>query len=382
MNEIKTILASVRIADARYNLIENGDKIAIGISGGKDSMCLFYALHLYSKFKHVNFKIVPIILDLGFPSFNSVPIKEYIKSLGYDLIVYDAKTVFPILVANQNDKAHLPCSICSKMKKACIDKAAKLNKCNKVAFAHHATDAVETLFLNEIYGGRIATFAPKMQLEKDNITFIRPFILVDEDLIVKACKSSNIKFFSSGCPADKHTERESIKELLKSVYKQCPEAKSNFLTMLSNGDKTDIWSNKLFTHIENTHLSTKRIYDSNDMILYYNFMLNNNKKLNKENLNNEHYLIFLKNEIIGTYSLKIDESKIYLLKLDFNNRKNFNNFFPQIITHIEKNIFIKYNPCSIYTKLKYKYFKEKYSLTDGYYSYTFTTKLGDIVNKK
>ena len=126
MSEIKKILACIRTADKRFNLINKKDRIAIGISGGKDSMLLFYALHLYSKFSFVDFKIVPIIIDLGFDNFNPKPIQDFIESFGYKLEVYEAKDVYKILLLNQKDKSHLPCSICSKMKKAIIDKAAKI----------------------------------------------------------------------------------------------------------------------------------------------------------------------------------------------------------------------------------------------------------------
>ena len=214
MSEIKKILACIRTADKRFNLINKKDRIAIGISGGKDSMLLFYALHLYSKFSFVDFKIVPIIIDLGFDNFNPKPIQDFIESFGYKLEVYEAKDVYKILLLNQKDKSHLPCSICSKMKKAIIDKAAKKFNCNKVAFAHHADDAIETLFLNEIKGGKIATFSPKMFLTKDEITFIRPLILVFENDISKTVKALNIPILESTCPANKKTDREEIKILL------------------------------------------------------------------------------------------------------------------------------------------------------------------------
>ena len=178
MKAIKTILGLIRQADQTYNLFSDNDRIMIGVSGGKDSMVLAYALNIYQKFNFANFSIVPAILDLGFEGFDATKIKEYFASLNLDLKVIDAKDVYPILKAQQKEGKTLPCSICSRMKKAAINKAAKIYHCNKVAFAHHADDAIETLLMNQIYGGRIATFQPKMHLERSHIDFIRPLIPV------------------------------------------------------------------------------------------------------------------------------------------------------------------------------------------------------------
>ena len=123
----------------------------------------------------------------------------------------DVNELYEILKANQEDDKHLPCSICSKMKKAIINKAAKFYGCNKVAFAHHVDDAIETLVMNSIYGGKVDTFSPKMYLTNDKITFIRPLCLAHEHDIQKTVKENNIPLLKSNCPADKFTERENIK---------------------------------------------------------------------------------------------------------------------------------------------------------------------------
>ena len=151
MKALRIILASIKKADEEYNLFSSKDKIVIGISGGKDSMVLLYSLALYKNYSHKNFTLIPAIIDLGFPNFQIDNIKNYIKShLNLDLEVLDGKTVYPILKAQQElqHTPHLPCSICSKMKKAIINKYANKIKANKVSFAHHLDDAIETLFLN------------------------------------------------------------------------------------------------------------------------------------------------------------------------------------------------------------------------------------------
>ncbi|HOC81202.1 MAG TPA: tRNA 2-thiocytidine biosynthesis TtcA family protein, partial [Bacilli bacterium] len=185
MRAIRKILACIRNADMRFSLINPGDKIVIGVSGGKDSLVLLYALHLYRKFAQCDFEIQPVMLDLGFPNFDASAIEKYVQSLGMELHIADAKTVYPILQKHTKEGHHLPCSICSRMKKAAINKVAKQLGYQKVAFAHHAEDAIETLFMNELYGGRIATFSPKMHLQNADIDFIRPLILCRESEIEK-----------------------------------------------------------------------------------------------------------------------------------------------------------------------------------------------------
>ena len=160
MKAIRSLLACIRQADQKYNLFEKGDKVVVGISGGKDSLALLYCLSIYQKFEHTKFQIQPVLLDLGFPNSNFDKIKQFCQSLGYELIIEDNKNVYQILKIQQEKQKlkHLPCSICSRMKKASIDKVAKKIKFNKVAFAHHLDDAIETFFMNMLYSAKVSTF--------------------------------------------------------------------------------------------------------------------------------------------------------------------------------------------------------------------------------
>ncbi len=300
MKAIRTILACIRHADEKYNLINHGDKIVIGISGGKDSIALFYALSLYAKFSHTNFEIQPVILDLGFEGFDSTGLSNYISSLGYQLIVHDAKEVYPILKAHQQG-SHLPCSICSRMKKASINAVAKKLGYNKVAFAHHSDDAIETLFMNEIYGARIATFSPKMHLEKADIDFIRPLIFVNEKTIIKLIKEDNLPIFPSRCPADKHTTREIIKTTLQDLYMRFPSAKDNFLTMLDNYSKLDLWGDKIELKVNESGLSLIIV---NSVVTAFKLAKYNHYPTDNE----QYYLIRLNDKYYGAIGVsKIDK---------------------------------------------------------------------------
>lgn len=246
MRYLRKVLASIRKADEMFSLIDAKDRIALGISGGKDSLCLLQAMHLYRKFSSKDFEIVPICLDLGFPGFDASKVQEWVKELGYELRVVDSREVYPILKTNAKGDHHLPCSICSRMKKAAINAAAKEFACNKVAFAHHKDDAVETLFMNMIHGGRVQTFEPMMHLDRADITFIRPLIFATESDLRGMAREEDLPVMERICPVDGATERAYIKERLSSLYKERPEAEANLASMLYHHEDFGLY----FEHIE------------------------------------------------------------------------------------------------------------------------------------
>lgn len=242
----RKILAQIRKADSLFNLIEDGDKIAIGLSGGKDSSLLLYLIYLY-KFLyentyHKSFEFVGIHIDMGFGEDDFKPLLDWFSQYPIN-IVCEQSQIKEILELNKhNDK--IDCSLCSTIKKGAVIRKAKELGCNKVAFAHHADDAIETLLLNMIYGGRIATFDPKMYLDNSETTFIRPFCMSFESDITKTCKQLEIPVIKSGCPNDGYTKRQEIKELLHSIYHKYPQAKENFLLSLYNKDKLNLYLQK------------------------------------------------------------------------------------------------------------------------------------------
>ncbi len=242
MYYLRDILGCIKKADEDYHLINDGDKIAVGVSGGKDSVLLLYAMNAYKRMceKTKKFEIVGLHILMGFPNMDPTPMVNYFKDLNipFELIPSQA---YDILKANVQNNGRLPCSICSKIKKAVVIESALSLGCNKVAFAHHGDDAIETLMMNMIFGGRIATFKPKMFLDRSKITFIRPFVYVRESLISKSFKKLDLPLVPSTCPNDKHTERENMKVMLKELYHKYPMCKDNFLLMLHNLEKLDLW---------------------------------------------------------------------------------------------------------------------------------------------
>lgn len=346
MKALRIILASIKKADIDFNLFKENSRICIGISGGKDSMALFYALNIYKLYSKVNFEVIPMMIDLGFPNTKLDEIKEYFNELGTPLYIEDAKSVYQIL-SIQKEKQHLdhlPCSICSKMKKAIINKVAKKLNCDYVSFGHHKNDAIETLFLNAIYGGRIATFSPKMFFSRDKLTFIRPFIYIDESIITRLIKEENIKIFKSTCPNDKKTERENIKTLIKDINKIYPSSKDNFLTMLNNKEKLDVFFNHFEHKIErNEKYYYKIIEDLSSIIDEYKFL---NKKLYLDK-NLTHIHVFKDNKFFGVilYLKKNKEFTIKLIKL-----KDYSDL-DYILYDLYNEIYKKYNPITFRLRL-------------------------------
>ena len=170
------------------------------------------------KFADVKFDVVGVHIEMGFPNMDFSEVDAFCKKNEIELY-HEPSDVYEILKLNKTDDGRLQCSLCSKFKKALVIDGAKKYGCNKVAFAHHGDDAVETLFMNMVYGGKIATFTPKMYLSRTDMNFIRPLVYAYESDIVTAVKEANIPIVESTCPADKHTKREEFKQLLNDLYK-------------------------------------------------------------------------------------------------------------------------------------------------------------------
>ena len=355
----QTLLACIRKADFDYNLIENGDRILVGLSGGKDSMALVHVLNNYRKFKDKNFTFVAVFLDLGFSFPHRKEMEEYALKEGFELIIYDATTVAPILEAHR-EKGLLPCSICSRMKKACINKAAHELKITKVAFAHHADDAIETLFMNMTYGGRVATFAPKMFLSNEKINFIRPFIYAREEDIVRYAKEHKLPIFKNNCGNDKKTKREDFKNLLKSIYKAYPEAKSNYLTMLTNEEKFDLWFDEVGFSSFSGYV-VKKILSKADEI---NLIKLQKSIFNKVDLNRDlSYILYYKDKPIGFISYLEEGNYVYFSYLGVLKRYRNKGGASFLLHYIEKVLSQrKYPRKFIFTSTRTK----KFFLNRGY----------------
>lgn len=303
---LRNILSSLRNADQNYSLIDEGDRIVVGISGGKDSLTLLYALSLYGRFAKKNFTLYPVLLDLGFQdTYDFQPLKDFVSSLGFELEIVDARFVYPALESHTKPGKHLSCSLCSRMKKAAMKDVAQRKKANKIAFAHHQDDLLETLFMNILHSGKVSTFTPKMLWEREGITFIRPLFNVEEKEIRLFAKEMNLPVLDLGCPANHHTEREDTKDFLSSLYKKNPDYKKNLSKSLLNYDGFELPFSYLETTIEeNKDYSLKRITNPDEM-------RGTKFSLKKKKEGEIDFLILKNHQKVGEISYRMIRNHIY-----------------------------------------------------------------------
>lgn len=239
--QLQPILKAIRTADQDFGLIQPKDKVAVALSGGKDSMLLFLALKMYQRFESTDFELVGIHVDVGFEDFEHDKMKEFAKK--YDLELHIVKTdIFDILKLEKNMKNNnIQCSLCSTLKKGVLFEKAKELGCNSVALGHHADDAIETLLLNMIHGSKINTFQPKQYMSRMDMNMIRPMVYLKEKDIITYAQLNDVPSVKRVCPNDGFTQRQEAKELLNELYKKYPEAQDNFLHSLYNINQVSLW---------------------------------------------------------------------------------------------------------------------------------------------
>ena len=214
---MKNIYGLVRKAVQQWNMIEDGDKIAIGVSGGKDSLVLLETLSSLSQHYPKKFSIFAISIDMFDGKTDFSKIKNFCENLGIEFHLLPTK-LYELLFEIRKEKN--PCSLCAKMRRGMLcNKATELG-CNKLALGHHADDLIETFFLSLFYQGRLSTFSPVTYLSRSEITVIRPLLLVGEKDIIKHAK--NFPIIENTCPADKRTKREFIKNNLQTLGLKIP----------------------------------------------------------------------------------------------------------------------------------------------------------------
>jgi len=230
---LQKVLSKVRQALDDYSMIQRDDKIAIGISGGKDSLTLLYAMAELRKFYPVPFSIVACTVDLGLPDMHFNEVTELCNQLHvpYQIIKTD---IYEIVFHEREEKN--PCSLCSKMRKGALNKAMIELGCNKIAYAHHKDDVVETYFMSMIYEGRMHTFSPVTTLDETGLTIIRPLIYMQEADVKGFMKHMNLPVVKSQCPADGHTKREYVKHLLQTMNYDTPGVKNKIFTAIQESN--------------------------------------------------------------------------------------------------------------------------------------------------
>ena len=231
--KLQQLLSFTRKAVDEYQMIQEGDHIAVGISGGKDSLTLLYALHGLKRFYPNKFELSAITVDLGYEEFDLDPVHELCQELGVPYKV--VKTDIAHILFEERKESN-PCSLCAKMRKGALNDAVKEMGCNKVAYAHHKDDIIETMLLSLIFEGRFHSFSPKTYLDRMDLTVIRPIMFVDEADVIGFKNKYNLPVVKSKCPVDGYTKRQYAKELVRQLDTEHPGAKNRMFTAILNGD--------------------------------------------------------------------------------------------------------------------------------------------------
>lgn len=234
---LQQLLSPMRKAINDFKMIQTGDKIAVGISGGKDSLMLLTLLHAYQRFSEHSFELCGITVDMGFEENLFQPITDFLAELNvpYHIVKTDiAEIIFDV----RQEKN--PCSLCAKMRRGALNNKINELGYNKLALGHHRNDVVETFLLSLFFEGRLSTIQPVSYMSRSNVTLIRPLVYIEERDIVGYAKQ--LPVVKSPCPADKHTQREEMKQVLADLAKRDPAISEKIANAIMHPERYNLWT--------------------------------------------------------------------------------------------------------------------------------------------
>lgn len=205
-----------------YHMLCAGDRVAVGVSGGKDSMALLAALAHLRRYHPSHFELEAVTIGMGFPGMDFSPVAAWCEAhaVPYTLIKTDIREI--VFDVRQEDN---PCSLCSKMRRGALNDAMKQRGCNKLALGHHFDDAVETFLMNLLFTGQLACFKPSTYMSRADVTQIRPMLYLGEGTIASLVRDEGLPLVPTTCPEDKESKREEIKLLIKRLSAEYPDLK-------------------------------------------------------------------------------------------------------------------------------------------------------------
>ncbi len=223
MDTLNSFTGVVRRCVDDYGMIEAGDRICVGVSGGKDSLVLLLALHHLRSFYPAPFELEALTIDIGFPDMDFTPVEALCRELEipYTLIPTDIKEIVFDIRQEEN-----PCSLCSKMRRGALNNAIRERGYNKLALGHHFDDAVETFLMSLLFEGRLSCFKPVTYMSRSGVTQIRPLLYAGEKRIANLAETLALPVVESTCPEDKVSKRQEVKDLLTALNAQYPDMKS------------------------------------------------------------------------------------------------------------------------------------------------------------
>lgn len=232
---MQKILSTMRKAIEKYGLIQNGDKIAVGLSGGKDSLVLLKALKMFQRFGLYEYDIIAVTIDIYSGKQDYSHLQKFCDELGIEFVV--EQTDIHDIVFNERKEKN-PCSLCAKMRRGALNSVAIKYGCNKIALGHHLQDVIETFFLSLLYEGRLSTMKPKSYMSNSKITLIRPLFLTHEKTIRAVSKDFPVK--KSICPADTDSKRQEVEKLIENLNQLFPDSKKRIETAIIDSENYNL----------------------------------------------------------------------------------------------------------------------------------------------
>lgn len=235
---MKEALGCLRRADADFHMIAPGDHVAVGVSGGKDSLVLLQALALYRRFSPNPFRLTAVTLTLGLEPFDLSGVRALAERLEVPYVVRETEIGKVVFEARQEQN---PCALCARMRRGALIGLCREIGASKLALGHHRDDAIETLFLSLLYEGRMHTFHPVTHLEGSGVTQIRPLVYLPEKRIIRLARTLQLPVVKSPCPANGGTRREDVRRLLDEICRRWPDAREKLLSALQNEAQYSLW---------------------------------------------------------------------------------------------------------------------------------------------
>lgn len=233
---IQKLLSLMRRAINDFDMIHSGDKIAVGVSGGKDSLALLQLLCAYQKFSEHAFELCAVTVDMGFADSDFSPVERFCEELGVNYR-REKTDIAEIIFDVRREKN--PCSLCAKMRRGALNSVINEMGYNKLALGHHKNDVVDTFMLSLMFEGRLSTFQPVSYMSRSDVTLIRPLVYVSEREIAGLAKT--LPVCKNPCPANKRSQREEMKKLLKDVAVKYPDVSDRIANAVMHPDRYNLW---------------------------------------------------------------------------------------------------------------------------------------------
>ncbi len=236
-SHLKWVKGKVKRAILNYGMLQDGDRVAVGLSGGKDSMVMLHLLFLIQREIPVKYTLHAIYINPGWPAEVDV-MEKYCLERG---IPFTNKITDIGEVVFEHRKEKNPCALCANLRRGAINNTARDLGLNKLALGHHLDDVIETFFMSLVYTGQLRTFSPVTFMDRSGITLIRPMIYLTQQTVETLAARHNIPVVKSRCPVDGKTKREEMKELVAWLGNRYPDVKTRFLTALQTMDPANLW---------------------------------------------------------------------------------------------------------------------------------------------